>query len=393
MTSKERLLRAISLQPVDHVPLYLRFWSMGTPVDYIPFAWQNQVARVGNVLALGLDDTLLLEPPFGYVENYRPELVPGVRSQVKVEAPGTEEAYPRIVKVFETGAGSLQTIVNRTDDWPYGADLHLFDDYNLPRLKEPLIKTEADFPALRLLLGEPAPEQLDRYREHARSLRREADRLQVVLDGGWSALGDAVMWLLGMQRVLYGQLDEPEFIEQVLEIVFDWELRRMNQVLAEGVEVWVHMAWYEGTDFWSPRSFRRLLKPRLARLVENAHLHGVKFRYIITKGWKPLRQDLVEIGVDCLSGVDPVQDHVDLAGVKREIGDRVCLMGGLNSVVMLSQWDEPEIRAAVDAAIRDLAPGGGFILYPVDAIFNDQPWEKVEVIIDQWKRRVEQVVA
>lgn len=91
------------------------------------------------------------------------------------------------------------------------------------------------------------------------------------------------------------------------------------------------------------------------------------------------------MGIDCITGVDPVQDQLDLGEVKREVGDRLCLMGGLNSVVMLSQWSDEQIRQAVSQAIECLAPGGGFILYPVDAIFNDQAWHKVEVLVAQWR--------
>jgi uroporphyrinogen decarboxylase len=187
-----------------------------------------------------------------------------------------------------------------------------------------------------------------------------------------------------MERVLYGQMDEPEFLDDLLEVIFEWELGRMEQVLAEGVDAWVHMAWYEGCDFWTPKSFRRLLKPRLQKLVAKAHSHNAPFRYIITKGWRPLLNDLLELGIDCLAGVDPVQDRLDLAEVKQAAGDRLCLIGGVNSGIMLSEWDEAAIRRAVRQAVETLAPGGGFILYPVDAVFDTQPWEKVQALIDEW---------
>ncbi len=70
MNSRQRLLNAIRLQPVDHVPLYLRLWSMGGGADHIPFDWRNQVTRAENLLRLGVDDTLLLQPPLGYPEEY-----------------------------------------------------------------------------------------------------------------------------------------------------------------------------------------------------------------------------------------------------------------------------------------------------------------------------------
>ena len=104
---------------------------------------------------------------------------------------------------------------------------------------------------------------MPRFHQRAAELRRAADRLGVLLDGGWTALGDAAMWLCGMQRILYGQMDEPDFIEQVLDTILEWELKRIDLLLEAGIDVLVHMAWYESTDFWSPRTFRKLLRPRL----------------------------------------------------------------------------------------------------------------------------------
>jgi uroporphyrinogen decarboxylase len=386
MNSRERLLAAMERRPVDHVPLLLRFWWMGGEADNIPFDWRDEVARVEATTALGLDDTLLLQPPLGYVEDYLVEQAQGVRSRVELLPPEEGQAYPQLKKIYETPEGPLQTTVQLSEDWPRGNDIRLFDDYNLSRLKEPLIKDAADLRRLRYLLPDPTPAQLDAFHKRAEELRCASRRLGVLLDGGWISLGDTAMWLCGMQRILYGQMDEPDFIEQVLDTIQEWELKRLDLLLEAGIDALVHMAWYESTDFWSPRTYRKLLRPRLQAEIDRCHARRVKFRYIITRSWRPYRQDLIEMGVDCLMGVDPVQDKIDLAQAKRELGEQVCLMGGLNSAVMFSQWSDEQIRAAVGQALEIMAPGGGFILYPVDAMFNNQPWEKVLVMIDEWKR-------
>ena len=385
LTSRQRLLNAMNHQDVDHVPFLLRFWSLGGEVDHIPFNWRDEVRRAESTLALGLDDTLLLQPPLGYVEDYLVEQAPGVRSGVERVLPGSGESYLRLKKVYPTPDGPLQTVVKVTEDWPRGNDIHLFDDYNLSRLVEPLIKERADIRRLKHLLADPMPEQVAEFRQRATYLRQNALRLGVVLDGGWVALGDAVMWLCGMERILYGQMDEPAFIEELLDAILEWEMKRIDYLIPEGIEVLVQMAWYETTDFWTPANWRRLLKPRLQQIIDKVHSHGIKYRYIITKSWKPYRRDFLEMGVDCLTGIDPVQDRLDLVQVKSEIGGQICLMGGLNSAVMFSQWSDEQIRQATDQALQIMAPGGGFILYPVDAVFDSQPWEKVQTLIDYWK--------
>jgi uroporphyrinogen-III decarboxylase len=379
MNSKERFLAAVRCQPVDRPPLYLRLWSLGE-MDCIPFNWRNPVTRAETLLALGIDDTLLLEPPLGYTENYTADLVPGVEAVVEAEPEDL------LRKTYHTPAGPLSMAVRRTPDWPCGADVPLFSDFNVPRFVKPPVQSADDLPALRAVLGDPSPAQVAAFRLEARRLRGEADRLGVALDGGWTALGDSVVWMCGMERLLLGQMEEPALIEALLDVLLDWELKRADLLIEAGIDELVHMAWYEGTDFWTPKNYRRMLRPRLQQLIDRAHRAGIPFRYIITRGWKPLAKDFLEMGIDCLTGVDPVQDRLTLAEARDLVGGRICLMGGMNSAVTLMQGTETEIRAAVDEALRILAPGGGFILYPVDAVFCEMDWKRVEIVVDQWKK-------
>ncbi len=390
MSSRERLLRTMNFEETDRIPLLFRFWSLGGARDNIPFNWRDEVTRVENTLALGLDDTLTLQPPLGYVEDYEPEQLADVSSWTERLPPEPGEKEERLKKVYQTPAGSLQTVITLTENWPYGDDIRLFDDHNIPRLKEPLIKAADDLPGLKYLLGPPSDEQLATFRQRADVFRGHAKRLGVLLDGGWVALGDAAVWLCGMEQILYGQMDDPAFLADVLAIIAEWELGRIRLLLEEDIDEVVHMAWYETTDFWTPANYRRLLKPHLQQEIDLVHAAGKKYRYIITKAWQPYIPDLLEMGIDCLAGVDPVQDTLELAEVKRQIGNQICLMGGMNSAVMLSQWDEDAISAAVTQAITIMAPGGGYIGSPVDAIYDVQPWDKVKHLIAEWHKHARQ---
>jgi len=386
MTSRERLLCAMAFEPVDRVPLLLRFWTMEAEEDQIPLDWRDEVARAEATLALGLDDTIMLDPPLSYAQAYLPEALDDVTSTTGLLPPAPGESHPRLTRAYETPDGTLQMTVALTGDWPYGHDLNLFDDHNIPRLTEPLVKTVDDLSKLQHLLGRPSAAQVDAWRGYAADLRGHANRLGVVLDGGWVALGDMAMWLCGMERMLYAQMDEPAFVEAVLDVLHAWEMMRLAYLLEDGVDVIVHGAWYETTDFWTPRTYRRFLKPRLMEEIETVHQAGAKFRYILTKGWRPYIPDLIEMGIDCLTGVDPVQDNIDLAEVKATLGRHVCLMGGLNAAVMLDHWSDAEIEHAVDEAIAILAPGGGYIGYPVEAVYDTTDWRKVEVLLARWRR-------
>lgn len=384
MNSRERILNAVDRKPVDHMPLMLRIWPMDG-VDRLPFCWQDQVKRAEYLLGLGIDDTLMLQPPLGYVENYDANGAPGVSSSITALPADKANRYPVLVKEYATPEGILRHAVNKTDDWIYADDIALFSDYNVARAKEHIVKGKEDIRRLKYLLNDPSTEQMEQFRREAGALRAEAARLGVALEGGLTALGDAAVDLCGMQRILLAQMDEPEFVEELLDALLEWELKRADALLGAGIEMLVHMAWYEGVDFWTPGNYRAMIKPRLKRLIDRAHAKGVRFRYIITKGWAPLLEDLIEIGVDCISGVDPVQDTVDLGKIKERTAGRLCLMGGVNSAVMFTQWEDMRIEAAVEEAFGVFGREKGFILYPVDAIFSDMDWNKITVMIRRWK--------
>jgi len=386
MNSRERILAAIRHEPVDHAPLYLRLWDMHEGVDNFPFNWRDQVCRAEYLLKLGVDDTLLLEPPLGYTEEYDADRVQGIHAAVTPLPPPENGDKPLLNKIYHTPDGTLSITVRLSKDWIHGNDIMLFSDYNLPRQTESLIKNIDDVKRLKHLLAAPTSEQIDEFRERSRRIHWEAERLGVAIDGGWTALGDSAVWLCGINNVYRWQKREPELLDALFDALLEWEMMRTELVLQEGVDVMVHMAWYEGTIFWTPKAFRRFIKPRLAALVDRCHAQGVPVRYIITKEWKPLQEDLLEVGIDCITGIDPVQDKIDLRQVKQQIGDRLCLMGGLNAAVTVALGNEEQIRRAIDEAMEILSPGGGFILFPVDNLFCSLPWEKVELVVEQYKK-------
>jgi uroporphyrinogen-III decarboxylase len=386
MNSRERILAAIHRKPVDRAPLYLRLWDMHEGVDNFPFNWHDQVSRAENLLKLGVDDTLLLEPPLGYTEEYHADRAQGITAAVTELPPLEKGDKPLLKKVYQTPDGPLTITVKISADWIHGNDIMLFSDFNLPRQTESIIKDIDDVKRLRHLLAKPTPRQMDEFRQRSKMIHREAGRLGVAIDGGWSALGDSAVWLCGINNIYRWQKQKPELLEALFDVLLEWEMMRTELVLQEGIDVMVHMAWYEGTVFWTPQAYRRFIKPRLAQLVDMCHAKGVLFRYIITKDWKPMQEDLLELGIDCIAGIDPVQDKIDLKEVKQQIGNRMCLMGGVNAAVTVAQGSNEEIRTAVDQAMEVLSPGSGFILFPVDNLFCSLPWEKVEVVIEQYKK-------
>jgi uroporphyrinogen decarboxylase len=107
----------------------------------------------------------------------------------------------------------------------------------------------------------------------------------------------------------------------------------------------------------------------------------------MTSGIMPLLDQFVEAGIDVLIGIDPVQGKgTSLAQAKAQLAGRTCLWGGVNGFLTIEQGSEAEVREAVEEAIGTLAPGGGFILSPVDNVTadTDLAWHNVLTLVERW---------
>ncbi len=289
---------------------------------------------------------------------------------------------------YTTPSGTLSTSVAMTDDWVHGLRVPLFDDYIIPRATKRLVSTPRDLAMLRELLAPPTADDIAAFREEASRAKAFAEKRGLLVVGEWGVLFDAACWLCGMEELAIKGVEEPEFLEELLSIIGPWNLAREALLLEEGVDLLTRRAWYETVDFLSPDSYRLLILPWLKKEIAQAHQAGAKLGGITTSCNTPFLDMYLEAGLDTLIGLDPVQDRMaDMALVKRKLGGKMGLWGGVNSFVTVEQGTADEVRKAVQDAARILSPGGGFILSPVDNIREDSPrvWENVKAFIDAWK--------
>ena len=374
MSSRERMLAAIDHQEPDHIPLWFNWQHRPTQI----LDWTDTVERAEQVLDMGLDETMLINAPLS--------VHPAVSSKVWVEHPHNSR-YPLIHKEWHTPKGVLRQVVQRTDDWAGGDDVGIIGDLNVPRSLQFPVKGLEDVEKLDYFYQPPASEQMAAFRETMGRMKELDRRRGVLVEGGWVYLGDMLFWLLGAQGLILAQADRPELVEALLEKVVEWENTRIELLLDAGVDIITHRAWYESTDFWGVSGFRRFIKPLLKERAAFVHSAGAKFSWICTTGLRPRLDDLLDVGVDILWGVDPVQDTTaDLERFKCEAGGEMCLLGGVNAQVTLTLGTETEIREETRRACQVLGPGGGFILAPIDNIYEFTPRQNLEALIDEWKR-------
>ena len=375
LSSRERMMAAIECRESDYVPLCFMIFAVlrGMCKDQYEFALKQLELSVDAVVDLG-------ELP---IRSH-----PSVKVKQWQESPNDAEC-PLLVKEYHTASGVLKTVVNQTADWPHGNHVPLFDDYLIPRSRKFLVEGRTDLKLLGHLLTSPKTEEIREFQERSKAAKQFAKDRGLLTTAGRGLGMDAACWLCGIENLMLAAIDDPGYVEEMAELIARWNQERMQVVLDVGVDLYVRRGWYECADFWSPDKFRKFILPSLKQEAQMVHQAGAKFGYILTTGTMSLIDCLLESGIDVLIGVDPVQGRgTNLKEMKRRLHGRMCIWGGINGFITVQMGSRDEVEEAVETAIRILAPGGGFILSPVDNITDESEhtWKNVHALIETWKR-------
>jgi len=189
-------------------------------------------------------------------------------------------------------------------------------------------------------------------------------------------------FLRGFDPLLTDMAMNPEMAHWLMDHVTDFYVAFFDQMLtaARGAVDILRTADDLGTQrglLMSPAMFRVFVKPRLKRLVDMTHGHGVKFMFHSCGAIRPLIEDLIEIGVDILDPLQAAADGMDPRAIKDTYGDRICLHGGICTQRLLPCAAPDEIREEVRRRVEILGTGGGYILAPCHVLQTDVPNENI----------------
>ena len=128
----------------------------------------------------------------------------------------------------------------------------------------------------------------------------------------------------------------------------------------------------------SPELYRELFKPRHKKFFDTVKKHTSAFIHFHCCGsiYK-LLDDLIELGVDVIHPVQVAAKDMDSSILGPEFGNRLSFWGGIDTQRVLPKGTTKEVKAEVRRRIRDLAPGGGYILSAVHDIQPDVPVENI----------------
>lgn len=197
------------------------------------------------------------------------------------------------------------------------------------------------------------------FRAHWDTMRRYLGDDTVVLHGETGTGLDDVRYMLGLEIFSYLSVDAPEMISEYLELYTDRKVAEIHAIadreLSPCALTYGDIA-CKGRLLHSPAWLRREFFPRLQRLNDAWHEHGIKCLFHSDGYLMEIIPDLIETGIDGLNPIETVAG-MDLAEVKRLYGDRLFLTGGIDISQLMALGTPEQVRQTCREAIAVASPG------------------------------------
>lgn len=234
----------------------------------------------------------------------------------------------------------------------------------------------------------PDPEDAGRVRGVRAELARLRGETDFALEAGLLGLWESCWFMVGFERWLLALTDNPDFVEALMDRVLEFLLRMQAAYLDEAgpyldlVTLWDDYG-AQSASLISPAHWRRLVKPRLARLTAMIRSKTDAFIGIHSCGSiAALLDDLAEVGIQVINPVQVSAKNMTIGELKKRYGSRLTFWGGIDSQFLLPGGRPSDVSKAVLDTVRVLGEGGGYILAAVHNIQPGVPPENVIAMYD-----------
>ena len=368
MTSRQRVLAALSHQEPDRVPvalgggpygivddLYLRLvdWlGLGAPVE--PFRRGHNISYMDDRLLERLGTDLRYCWP-GLLPNS--PVVPGDDENTFYDSYG--QVWKRALPYYHTGEGILRDASGIGD-----------------------IEARIKWPDLS------DPRWMAGVSERARALREDTDHFVVMRMVASHGPFQTACDLRGTVEFLMDLARNRDFAHALLDRITTIQEGLIRLAMQAGGE-YFDMIELPGDDYAgntnlmiSPGMFREFIKPCLERLIRAVRESNPQTKVMlhsdgaITK----LLPDLIALGVDVVHPLEPLL-ATDMPAVKEQFGGQLSFLGGID-ISHAMRGSRQDVIEDARRSIAALGPGGGYILAPSNHLQADVPPENVVALFE-----------
>lgn len=232
----------------------------------------------------------------------------------------------------------------------------------------------------------PDPEKLD-YSEIKAECTKYAG--QYALFGApWSPFFHEVGWIIGQETFFVLMHTKPDVLEAIITHVVDYEIAAARKFF-EAAGGMIDIAYY-GNDFGtqrglfiSPEMWYKFMRPHLKKFYDISHEHGCKVMQHSCGSVRDIIPYLIEDGVDILDPIQIRAEGMELAGLQRDFGKRLCFHGGVDTQHTLPFGTVEDVRAQVRFYRELFLETGRYILVGSQEYISDIPTDNIIAIYEE----------
>jgi uroporphyrinogen decarboxylase len=220
------------------------------------------------------------------------------------------------------------------------------------------------------------------------SIRAKCERLVACRDSRYTmyiigfSLFERAWSLRGMEDVLVDFILNPEFVDELLDRIVEYNLKVVDLVAGYPIDcIFFGDDWGQQRGLiMGPEHWRNYLKPRLVRMYAHVRSKGMKVAQHSCGDIREVFPDLVEAGMDIYNTFQP--EIYDVAEMKRLYGERVTFYGGVSTQRLLPKAAPAEVKAEVRRLMDVLGTDGGYVVAPTHAIPDDVPVDNILAFLE-----------
>jgi hypothetical protein len=213
-------------------------------------------------------------------------------------------------------------------------------------------------------LPEPEPDRVKVYGEALRRIGETAYPIGFVV-----GIFELAWQSMGFKEFARNLRLNPAFIHRVYNEYARFAEEMVKLFLDAGAEIigiGDDVA-YKNNLMVSPKMWSEFVQPHASRIVNTIHKRG-GLVFMHSDGYvTPLLDQIVEAGYDGIQSLEPLAG-VRLSEVKEQFGERIGLIGGIDTSQLLPFGTEKDVQEAVRKAIRAAGARGGYAIGPCTEI-------------------------
>lgn len=342
MTSRERLVLALSRETPDRLPVTVHQWQ-----PYHLRKFLGGMSELEACVKFGLDAQVQ------YSENKN--ISTGEwRIEADVLSADLERRIIRTTAATPEGCMTWTTEGNLKTTW--------MTDYP--------VKKDEDIELIRKYMPVPACD-LKAVRALSDSIG-DSGILRGFVWGEQAGCWQHACCLAGANAMILACFDKPDWVHRFLSILLEKKLRFIETMKGAKFDLVETGGGAASSTLISPRIHEEFCRPYDRTLHDALHGLGFKVAYHTCGGTLGIEELIVANGCDASETLAPVsiggnQEPWEFAA---KIRGRLALIGGLDQCRILTEGDEPTIRVKVRELFEKVGRGGGYILSLSDHFFE-----------------------